>query len=81
MPLLPLHLAGQNRRKLQVRHAVHAHLDAGHLAKLFELPFQFCVRGGNKVRERDQPELAVLAYGRRRLGNQHAGDTGGSRQR
>ena len=49
VPLLPLDLAGQNRRELQVSHAVHAHLGARHLSELFELPFQFCVGRGNKV--------------------------------
>ena len=81
VPLLPLDLAGQNRRKLQVRHAVHAHLDACHLAELFELPLQFLVRRGNKVRERNQAEFAVLADSRGRFCQQHAGDTGRGGQR
>ena len=63
------------------RHAVHAHLDAGQLTELFELPFEFLVGGGNEVRERDQSELAVLPDGRRRFGEQHAGDPGRGCQR
>ncbi len=67
-----LDLAREDRRKLQVGHAVHADLDAGLLAELLELPFQLLVRLGHEMRPGEQFQFALLGEGRRNAGCQDA---------